>query len=243
MLDLVEHRGPVRKQSHAIHGGGGGGHSLRDRPKPRQLYSTARIVAPSRAASTGRRTPARPPPAPSRRRARRSNASGRGAAPAPRTALPRLLRRQMPAHAVALRPRERRLDQQQIGVPCERAQLVVGRAIRREREPGTVAANSTALDGMKCGTGWNRTVNPPTPTVGRVVDRHGERQLDVVGRHPARTAQPRERLERAGRREQARPRRMVGAGVAGDGDRLLARRVAQPDANGTSRGCGRRAGG
>ena len=38
VLDLVEHGRPVREQSHAIHGGGGRGHSLKDRLKRPGLY-------------------------------------------------------------------------------------------------------------------------------------------------------------------------------------------------------------
>jgi len=53
VLDLIEDGGPVRKQAHAIHGGGSEGHRPCDRPRPGELYSPSVYTEPSRAASTG----------------------------------------------------------------------------------------------------------------------------------------------------------------------------------------------
>ena len=189
-----------------------------------------------------RRSRARPRRAPTRRPARRRSASG------PARFAPAARRRARPPRAasgarvaVALGPRQRRLDQQQVGAGGEVARaswLGAQSAENVNRAPSS--ANSTALAGMKCGTGWKRTRQPADRRACRPGRRPSRRRRARCARRVIPVAATRRSLANASGAQPGGRDQCPGAATG----RLLARRVAQRRTRtGRGRGCGRRAGG
>ena len=135
-----------------------------------------------------------------------------------------LLRGQVAADPGALRARQGRLDEQQVGVAGGVDQLLAGPAVGAEGEPArALESRLTAWVRMKCGTsakrrGQRADLDRRVAVV--LLDR--ERLLDQLLVAPG-ADHGAEGLARAGRHDQPRARRVVGPGVAGDRDRLLAR--------------------
>ena len=246
VLDLVEHGRPVREQSHAIHGGGGGGHTPSDRPqRPGSLsdhvVDRALVGDLDRPAERALRLAARPVASSSSEKW----VSTSRLRPRPRAVLARLGRGQVPAVAVALGARQRRLDQQQVGVAGELAQLVVGRAVGAEREPRAAlgeldrVARDEVRDGREADGERRRS---PACRPGRT---RSARTRSRCARRSSRRTRERRRTPRArpaARSAAAGPARPCPASrrparAAGAARSAARRRTAR------GRGCGRRAGG
>jgi len=137
----------------------------------------------------------------------------------------RLLRSQMAAHTVALGSRQRRLDQQHVGVAGEADELLVGAAVGAEGQPPALAGELHRVRGSEvrdlAEADRERT---DLKLVGDGVFRQREGVLDQVRVAPAADELTEHRPCAAGR-AQARASRVAGPRPPGDGNRLLARGI------------------
>ena len=249
VLDLVEHGGAMRQESHTVRGVGRRGAHGRVRGGRARLLPYRRVGA--RLEARGGTSRPRAPARPARRRSRSASARTRSVSSSSDTCVSTSRRAPArrpcsPASAAVMCPRgpdglglgQRRLDEQQVRVARELAQLVRGRRVGPEGEAARAVRrrgdlHGVALDEVRHDAEAQRE-RADVQDVVREVLPQVERRLHQVLRRPTRRP--------PGGTSRARPPGRAARAAAGPRPGAAARRSARRR-TGRDRGSGPRAGG